>query len=439
MLSPRTHRTRRSYDRLLARLDALPPVASWLVGALSGVAIVLTVDQPSGMWAALLVPLLTVAAVRRAGLWPGQQRLKRGSLASGVLAGVEVAVGVALVVAMLGRLLSTSTGEPDSSTDDQALGTLKLDLGIVPNLGGSDDDSGSETGLGSSSDDGDTDDTNDTTGTGADAGTGGSGPYDDPITLQEPIDGGTGSLTVPLPPDTTSTLRCPAGMILIEGGRYTTSDDERHRVETFCIDTTEVRVRTYRKCLEAGKGATKQATKRACKGGGRLVMTKGKSDGGARDDDCQLVRRGNRDAYPINCVNWTQAHDYCRWLGKRLPTEWEWEWAARGRSKRHRYPWGNRPSPSCDVTVMDGCGGIRPAGMTPGDVTPEGVADMGGNVEEWTSSSQNGSRVLRGGSWFFSGDSRFSNATRQGGNPNDSFFYVGFRCAANAKQGTLAR
>jgi formylglycine-generating enzyme required for sulfatase activity len=212
-------------------------------------------------------------------------------------------------------------------------------------------------------------------------------------------------------------------------------------VETFLIDRTEVTMAQYRQCVDAG----------ACASSG-LSMPR-RASGSEEYPEwawaCNWAKAG-RENHPINCVTWHQAHAFCRWAGKRLPTEAEWEKAARGTDGR-KYPWGNRNFGAtgqvaniADRTAKhqrgnwtvaarydDGFYGTAPVGSFPLGASPYGALDMSGNVWEWTADwydSEHKYRLLRGGSW--SDVPRFARtSTRLWNHPDDRYMVVGFRCA----------
>jgi formylglycine-generating enzyme required for sulfatase activity len=168
--------------------------------------------------------------------------------------------------------------------------------------------------------------------------------------------------------------------------------------------------------------------------------------------------------FPVVYVGWGDADTYCKWAGRRLPTEAEWEYAARGPFPSFiNYPWGDQ-QPDSSYANYNYSGDTMRVGSFPAGASPFGILDMAGNVNEWVHDLYDGQyygpdsilnpqgplafsdrfvRVMRGGSWADSWqDIRVSNRSSTiGPNPNlpksDRRYYgnsastIGFRCASD--------
>jgi formylglycine-generating enzyme required for sulfatase activity len=247
-------------------------------------------------------------------------------------------------------------------------------------------------------------------------------------------------------------VRIPAGTFTMGSDAGSADEQPAHQVTlpSFEMDRTEVTAAQYETCVLA----------MACR-----PATAVKADGALSGDEqvmsqfCNAGRKG-REQHPLNCVDWNEANAYCRWAGKRLPTEEEWEYAARGAAGR-TYPWGSQaPEPAllnaCGEKCValaaskgwkwpqmyaanDGFVDTAPVGSFPKGQSPFGVLDLAGNVQEWTDTRYCDSyaeskkcmdhRVLRGGSWSDGSSAYVRAGYRNGGVPAERSIYVGFRCA----------
>lgn len=203
-------------------------------------------------------------------------------------------------------------------------------------------------------------------------------------------------------------------------------------VDAFWIDKYEVTNGQYSKCVDAKKCSRIE------------IITK------AHYDDSPNFGSPQFDSYPVIYSFWDDADSYCKWAGKRLPTEAEWEKAARGTDARI-YPWGN----AFDGTklnssiVADAYTTTAPVGSFPSGVSPYGVYDMAGNVWEYVADwyakdyyksspainpkgpPTSAEHVVRGGSWD-SGKTDIYTVTRTFFWPPEARFGdLGFRCAQN--------
>jgi formylglycine-generating enzyme required for sulfatase activity len=236
-------------------------------------------------------------------------------------------------------------------------------------------------------------------------------------------------------------------MVFIASGPFTMGSNEglpnerpEHTVtlDAYYIDKYEVTLTLYRKFLEAENLEAPQTW-----------------------DDEAAATVGDR---PAIGMRWESAAAYCKWAGKRLPTEAEWEKAARGSDAR-RYPWGNM-QPFVDIAnynrgiwvseaitlaaVTSGLEGMSVRhGLKEGGKSPFGVFHMAGNAAEWVAdwyerdyyqkspeknppgpvSGQK--RVLRGGSWADL-PSALRVTARFSAEPDFEDRTTGFRCAMDA-------
>jgi len=164
-------------------------------------------------------------------------------------------------------------------------------------------------------------------------------------------------------------------MLLVPAGTFTMGidqggEDDEHPAHAvtlagFWLDRTPVTNEAYERCVAA----------KACRTSDRTVASR--HDAG-RDEDFLQPK------HPVIGVSWDDAHAFCAWAGKRLPSEAEYERAMRGDDGR-TYAWGNDP-PTLERAVFGyalGAGSTGDVGTHPKGRGPYGHDDLAGNVWEW--------------------------------------------------------
>jgi formylglycine-generating enzyme required for sulfatase activity len=308
------------------------------------------------------------------------------------------------------------------------------------------------------------------------------------------------------------------GMIFIKGGTFTMGGDNnqasadefpKHKVQVddFWMDATEVTNAQFQKFVEATNYVTTAERKPDWE-----EMKKTLPPGTPRPSDDMMVAASlvfkqtsgpvdlndysqwwnwvpganwkhpegpgssieGKENYPVVQVSWYDAMAYCKWAGKRLPTEAEWEFAARGGLENNIYPWGNE-SINEGKSKANSWGGkfpyynddkdgfVRLASVKSFIPNRYGLYDMAGNVWEWCSDWYDANyyksfhsiainpegparsydpednytpkRSLRGGS-FLCNDSYCSGyrvARRMKSSPDTGLEHTGFRCVKDGK------
>jgi iron(II)-dependent oxidoreductase len=255
----------------------------------------------------------------------------------------------------------------------------------------------------------------------------------------------------------------PAGPFMMgTGDRSQAYDNERSRhevhLDAFRIDVAPLSNGRFMEFVEAGGYANREYWDDA---GWEFITSQGiiAPKHWERDADGRWLTRSMDHVEevdplrPVVHVCWYEARAYCRFVGKRLPTEAEWEKAASwdpSTGAQLRYPWGD-DAPTREHANLDQRGFMAAQiGAYPAGVSPVGCHQMIGDVWEWTSSDFDpypgfaafpydeyskvffgpDYKVLRGGSWA-TRPGAIRNTFRNWDYPIRRQIFSGFRCASD--------
>lgn len=275
-------------------------------------------------------------------------------------------------------------------------------------------------------------------------------------------------LLATLPPLAMAAAPVPAGMARIPGGETRVGSEQGRadespsfiaRVASFDIDRTPVTVAAFAEFVRKS-GYVSDAERL----GGGAVMTFGTGrwtllPGAIWRQPLGPKGPAAEPKHPVTQVSYNDALAYCAAHGQRLPTEPEWEHAARsGSAPDATFAFGDQLVDAQGRYRANVWTGVFPMLNTADDgyrstspvaafgYGPQGLADMAGNVWQWTSDwyrpysererpwpkdRVDGEKAQRGGSFLC--DPKFCygfRVTARGhATPESSHMHVGFRCA----------
>ncbi len=179
-------------------------------------------------------------------------------------------------------------------------------------------------------------------------------------------------------------------MILVEGGEFemgndTNFQDEKPKhiviLKSFYIDKYEVTINQFKRFIDKTNYKTKSEL-----AGYSYIFNKNyyfikKTGVNWRHDEYgNLINIYSEDSLrPVLRINWIDASEFCKWAGKRLPTEAEWEYAACGGKLSNNYTYSG--SDNLNEIANYGSGKVSRVGSLKHNEL--GIYDMTGNLYEW--------------------------------------------------------
>ena len=220
-------------------------------------------------------------------------------------------------------------------------------------------------------------------------------------------------------------------MILVKGGDYVTSTNQKVKLADFYIDENEVTIGQFAEFVK------QTGYKTLAEEQGYAFITGGQKTSKVcwqYDINGKLIPEKEWYLYPVLYLTVDDMQAYCKWSGKRLPTEAEWEYAFReGTNATYKYAGSNSVKKVAWSDEKDPISRLQPVRSKKPNAL--GIYDMSGNTCEVCVSVKGDSIVWKGGG-IVDDLSRFTYKSRhvfKRSKEGRASWYVGFRTVKNVK------